>query len=184
MQYRLYPFPKCFCFLPYSIFKYRIARVRKVSNPALRTSFHAYRSKLLQQGRDATVKRAFHSTLSTVTHKGETDTGWFGSGLYFSAYPDYTFCYNNKPPRPLQEGDKGSVILFDVCLGKIKKLTGLNMGGTLTPGYNSPMSPKGCEWVISDQNQCSPRFILDFVVERLPLKKKLSGKIWEDGEAI
>ncbi|RUS13029.1 hypothetical protein BC938DRAFT_478189 [Jimgerdemannia flammicorona] len=172
--------------------KYVITRIRTITNPTVEANFQAFRSNLVRQGRPGNVVQAYHSTLPknvesisksnlSMSAAGKTDSGWFGAGLYFSAYPDYTFTYNFKPCRKVQPGDRGSVFVFDVCLGNKKQLEGLKNGSSLTPGYDSHESPMGCEWVIFNENQCVPRFIIDFTVEDLPLKGKLGGKFYEDG---
>ncbi|KAJ3075877.1 Elongation factor 1-beta [Podochytrium sp. JEL0797] len=142
--------------------------IKSVRNPTLQVKFDKHRTKL---GCDVTA--AFHGTKSNnvtsicqrgflMERKGATDSGFFGSGLYFSPYSDYTFAYSHMGrTRPIRAGEEGTVILCDILLGKVFK-TELDLGGGLMSGYDCHVSPRGCEWILFHSDQVVPRFVIKF----------------------
>lgn len=173
---------------------FRVLRVRKVRNHALKQKFEAKWKALKAKGRqgsELSEEWAFHSTKPTniegicqqnvlMKKAGSTDSGYFGAGLYFSRHPDYTFIYGNQMKPPIA-GDRGTVLLFKVLLGRSKQLHNLQMGASLESGYDSHVSPKGFEWVLFDSDQCLPCYVIDWKAEK-PIKAQLKGEQWETGK--
>jgi thiol-disulfide isomerase/thioredoxin len=163
----------------YSNMRFIVTNVQKVVNHKLTQRFQAKLAQWQHSGKYSWQQmqpvKAFHCThpsnISSIASnnvsmakKGKTDAGYFGSGLYFSGFPDYTFKYNanGKGFDNWSIGDKGVTIMFDVLLGKPCKLSGLALGADKTPGYDSHESPLGYEWVLFDPDQCLPLYVVHF----------------------
>ena len=82
-----------------------------------------------------------------------TDTGWYGKGVYFSEYPDYSMGY-------IQGAQK--LLLCQVLPGKVYKCTKLIHGAALTKGNDSHTSPDGKELVIFNSHHILPSYIVHY----------------------
>ncbi|KAJ3111322.1 hypothetical protein HK100_002724 [Physocladia obscura] len=156
----------------YPNISFKVTAVYKVTNKTLSDAFNVKKATL-QCGH----VEAFHGTKSanvkpictnnvSISKFGQTDQGYFGKGFYFSKYADYTFAYaHNNAARPIKVGEKGTVIMFHVLLGKQFQVQDLKMGTSCEPGYDSHVSPKGCEWILFDSTQCLPVYVFEFIGE-------------------
>ena len=101
-------------------------------------------------------------------------------GIYFSKHPDYTFCYGVAGAGVAfwKPGQTGTIIVFEVVLGKQKKLEKKSMGGGQEPGFDCHISPLGMEVVIFHGAACLPKYLLSF--SSLAAKASaLNGQMWE-----
>ncbi|KAI9350082.1 hypothetical protein BDR26DRAFT_891409 [Obelidium mucronatum] len=168
----------------YPDLKFKVLAVYKVTNKTLSDRFEAKRAAL-----KCNPVEAFHATKSgnvqsicsnnvSMGKIGQTDKGYFGAGLYFSQYADYTFAYaHDSTARPIKAGEKGTVIMFNVLLGKTYRVQNLTLGASKMAGYDSHVSPKECEWIIFDNTQCVPVYVFEFEAE-VSVKAKVGGA-WE-----
>ncbi|KAI9330819.1 hypothetical protein BDR26DRAFT_690466 [Obelidium mucronatum] len=102
------------------------------------------------------------------------------AGLYFSHYADYTFAYaHDSTARPIKAGEKGTVIMFNVLLGRTYRVQNLALVASKVDGYDSIVSPNECEWIIFDNSQCLPVYVFEFEAEH-SVKPKVGGA-WEEG---
>ncbi|KAJ3379961.1 hypothetical protein HDU84_006265 [Entophlyctis sp. JEL0112] len=153
----------------YPDINFRITAVYKVTNPELSRTFQEKQKQL-----GCPVVEAFHGTKAanvkdictknvSMAKAGSTDAGYFGKGLYFSKYADYTFAYAHAGvAENIKPGQPGTVIMFQILLGRQMRVASLTMGADRTAGYDSHVSPKGCEWVIFDNSQCLPVYVFEF----------------------
>lgn len=84
-------------------------------------------------------------------HKHATDTGWYGKGVYFSEFPNYSMGY-------IKGGQK--LLLCQVLPGKVYKCPGLIHGQALQGGHDCHMSPCGKELVIFKKEHILPSYIV------------------------
>eukprot|EP01116_Phalansterium_solitarium_P023608 TRINITY_DN836_c0_g2_i2.p1 TRINITY_DN836_c0_g2~~TRINITY_DN836_c0_g2_i2.p1 ORF type:complete len:440 (-),score=152.75 TRINITY_DN836_c0_g2_i2:1070-2389(-) len=83
------------------------------------------------------------------------DDGYFGKGVYFTAFSDYAAWYS-------AERSSDQVLLSKLLVGKQFSCNQRMDGKPLQPGYDSHRSPKGNEFVIFSKEQILPRYIITF----------------------
>ncbi|XP_062589325.1 uncharacterized protein LOC134250975 [Saccostrea cucullata] len=149
---------------------YTIKKVEYVVNPELRTKFkHAKDELKKQRGEDLSYPvLAFHGTkvenITKICETGfrvpgdkgfqhRTDTGWYGKGVYFSEYPDYSMGY-------IQGAEK--LLLCQVLPGKVFHCKKLIHGAALTKGHDSHTSPDKKELVIFNPGHILPSYIVHY----------------------
>ncbi|XP_045169852.2 uncharacterized protein LOC123532470 [Mercenaria mercenaria] len=84
-------------------------------------------------------------------HKHRADTGWYGKGVYFSEYPNYSMGYISGATK---------FLLCQVLPGKVYNCTKLIHGAALQSGYDSHMSPCKKELVIFNKYHILPSYIV------------------------
>ena len=83
------------------------------------------------------------------------DSGYFGSGVYFSDFSDYAMYYSDT-----RESDQ--ILLCQILPGRAFKCHKRMDGQQNVPGYDSHISPHGNEIVIFNPDACLPRYIIRF----------------------
>ncbi|XP_046570910.1 protein mono-ADP-ribosyltransferase PARP14-like [Haliotis rubra] len=149
---------------------YCVTKVDYVVNPALIKKFRAAQVAMkAKRGPDkAEPVLAFHGTNVAYIEKiceggfkkpgdpgfvAKTDTGYYGSGVYFSEYPEYSMGYIAGAQK---------ILLSQVILGEVFHCTALMNGAALKPGYDSHTSPDGKELIIFDTACILPCFIVHY----------------------
>eukprot|EP00026_Physarum_polycephalum_P002052 Phypoly_transcript_02056.p1 GENE.Phypoly_transcript_02056~~Phypoly_transcript_02056.p1 ORF type:complete len:782 (-),score=205.77 Phypoly_transcript_02056:108-2453(-) len=144
----------------------KVALVEYIVNPDLHAKFEAKRKEFEKLGYGKPLL-AFHGTAEKninlicktnfcVPGKGvahATDSGWYGKGIYFSEYPDYSMGYIKDCTR---------LLLSKVLLGNPFQCKGLITGQPLMKGYDSHISPCGKELVIFSPDQILPIYIVHY----------------------
>eukprot|EP01133_Synstelium_polycarpum_P007375 gene7375-8594_t len=148
---------------------YKVSKVEYVVNPKLIKDF----AKKKQQYEDLKYDDCspvfgFHGTsakninsictnnFSVPGNNGvghATDSGWYGKGIYFSEYPEYSIGYIS---------DCSKLLLCKVLLGKSYKCSGLITGQPCKTGYTSHISPDEKELVIFSPEQILPLYIVHY----------------------
>ncbi|KAK5581268.1 hypothetical protein RB653_001299 [Dictyostelium firmibasis] len=85
--------------------------------------------------------------------KHATDSGWYGKGIYFSEFTDYSIGYIK---------DCTKILLCKVLLGKAYKCSALIHGKPCATGYTSHLSPDEKELVIFHPDQILPVYIVHY----------------------
>lgn len=151
---------------------HRISRVEYVVTPFLVKRFKAAREKLKKErGEDMSYPvLAFHGTnesnITPICETGfkvpgesgfhhNTDTGWYGSGVYFSEYPAYSIGYIHGASK---------LLLCQVLPGKVFECKTVNHGAKLTKGYDSHMSPCKKELVIFNSHHILPCYVVHYTL--------------------
>ncbi|KAJ3115932.1 Elongation factor 1-beta [Phlyctochytrium bullatum] len=158
--------------------KFEIIKIEVVRNRRLETAFVAKQKQLKKSGRPDEAHFAFHATPSANVvsictknldpeKRGNTDSGFFGEGFYFSTYADYCarYIYKGGHKGDLKKGDRGKIIMFEILPGKTYKLsneTGRSLGMKRQEGHDSHISPKKAEWVLFHPSQFLPRAVIEF----------------------
>ncbi|KAJ3115937.1 Elongation factor 1-beta [Phlyctochytrium bullatum] len=169
-----------------------VGRTWKVlHDPAMVKAFRDKQESLRRAGRPCEETLLFHGTPSdnverickenlSMKKKGANDKGWFGSGLYFSDACDYTMAYTNKPATPIGPNHRGKIVMFKVLLGKKHHLKNNEnvVGKGRKTGYDSHVSPKNCEYIIFDNAQCLPVYVVEFT-SKAALHSTLQNPHWE-----
>jgi len=148
---------------------YKVVKVEYVVNPKLLTLFNKKKEEFEKlKYPDCNPVFGFHGTESKniapictnnfsvpgsngVAHK--TDSGWYGKGIYFSEYPEYSIGYIS---------DCSKILLCKVLLGKSYKCNGLIMGQKCQTGYTSHLSPDEKELVIFHPDQILPCYVVHY----------------------
>ncbi|KAM9967611.1 hypothetical protein ACTFIW_001695 [Dictyostelium discoideum] len=148
----------------------KVTKVEYICNPTLTKKFNAkmeeYKSKKYEHS-DPVF--GFHGTAakniipictnnfsvpgggSGVKHA--TDSGWYGKGIYFSEFTDYSIGYIK---------DCTKILLCKVLLGKAYKCSTLIHGKPCVTGYTSHLSPDEKELVIFHPDQILPVYIVHY----------------------
>jgi len=147
---------------------YKLVSVRYVCNPRLASQFERRKKEYDRRFGPSkhTKLLAFHGTkkenVDQIISEGfklekvgsTTDPGYFGKGLYFSEFASTSvgYCYG---------GDQ--LLLCRVLLGRPYKLSTVQMGRGLEPGYTSHMTDaQGTEVVIFREDCVLPNYVLTF----------------------
>jgi len=160
--------------------KFTPTRIQRVHNPPLADAFNAARMQLQARRRPDNVEVAFHGTNPRnlpailrsnlqLRHRGSTDSGWFGRGIYLSRHADYVLAYytsGQDSVAPVKAGDEGQLLMFDVLPGLPYRLRGTVTGCDLKAGYDSHVSPTEFEIVLFDSSRLVPRYLIDYRVTR------------------
>ncbi|XP_070565989.1 uncharacterized protein [Ptychodera flava] len=146
----------------------RIEKVDYVVSPGLVKRFRKARENLeRKRGVDKSYPvLAFHGTaddnIDSIVREGfkvpgedgfqhATDTGFYGSGVYFSEYPNYAMGYIKGGKR---------LLLCLVLLGKAYKCEKLIRGASRMKGYDSHTSPDVKELIIFNSHHILPCYIV------------------------
>ncbi|EFA86677.1 PARP domain-containing protein [Heterostelium album PN500] len=98
-----------------------------------------------------------------------TDSGWYGKGIYFSEYPEYSIGYIS---------DCSKLLLCKVLLGKSYKCSGLITGQPCKTGYTSHLSPDEKELVIFSPDQILPCYIVHYADDEDNSYKNSTTDYW------
>lgn len=158
---------------------FTVDAVGVVANARLRARYAALRAEYAAQGKDG-EQWGFHGTgaaaVAAIVRTGflapgeiraanrgrarrskirVLDSGFFGSGIYFSDYSDYAMFYSDT---------RGSneILLCQLLPGRAYRCTARMDGRSNMPGYDSHISPGGNEIVIFNPAACLPRYIIRF----------------------
>eukprot|EP01132_Coremiostelium_polycephalum_P005972 gene5972-7439_t len=148
---------------------YKVTCVEYVVNPKLVNAFQKKKEEFEKLGYpDCSPVFGFHGTSAKNINlicannfvvpgnagvKHATDSGWYGKGIYFSEYPEYSIDY-------IQDCSK--LLLCKVILGKSYKCSGLITGQPCQKGYTSHLSPDEKEIVIFHPDQILPCYIVHY----------------------
>ena len=91
--------------------------------------------------------------LGQAGFKHTTDTGWYGKGVYFSEYPEYSMDY-------IQGAEK--LLLCQVLPGKVFHCKKLIHGAALSKGHDSHTSPDKKELVIFNSHHILPCYVVHY----------------------
>ncbi len=158
--------------------------VRPVVNAALRAKFVARRERMAAMGRSK-IHLAFHGTkvrhLPSIESGGlkvpgnngngvnhESDSGWWGKGIYSSYDPGYAAGY----------AEAGKLIVIAVLLGRPYRITERRDGGSCEPGFDSHIAEDGREYVCFHDDQVLPLFVIDTHAKPPSLVKPPPKKPW------
>ncbi|XP_071112947.1 protein mono-ADP-ribosyltransferase PARP14-like isoform X2 [Haliotis cracherodii] len=150
--------------------KYCVTKVDYVVNPPLIKKFRtAHAAMKAKRGPDkAEPVLAFHGTNEATIGKiceggfkkpgdpgfaAKTDAGYYGSGVYFSEYPEYSMGYIAGAQK---------ILLSQVILGEVFHCKGLMNGAPLQSGYDCHTSPDGKELIIFDTACILPCYIVHY----------------------
>lgn len=158
---------------------FTVAAVGVVANARLRARYAALRAEYAAAGKDG-EQWGFHGTstaaVAAIVRTGflapgeiqaanrrrskksrirVLDSGYFGSGIYFSDYSDYAMFYSDT--RASNE-----ILLCQLLPGRAFRCTARMDGRSNMPGYDSHISPGGNEIVIFNPAACLPRYIIRF----------------------
>jgi hypothetical protein len=132
--------------------------------------FMVKRAMLLARGHPARIDTAYHGTkpdriqscidhgllvpgslipgtTRTVSHA--TDTGYFGCGIYVTPHRNYAEGYAHG----------GSIFVCLVLRGKSTQVD-YQLGCKLTTGFDSHVNPGGCEWILFEDRQVLPIYLI------------------------
>ncbi|KAF2074720.1 hypothetical protein CYY_003952 [Polysphondylium violaceum] len=148
---------------------YKVTKVEYVVNPKLLKLFNKKKEEFEKlKYSDCNPVFGFHGTDSkniapictnnfsvpgTNGVKNKTDSGWYGAGIYFSEYPEYSIGYIS---------DCNKILLCKVLLGKSFKCNGLIVGQKCQSGYTSHLSPDEKELVIFHPDQILPCYVVHY----------------------
>jgi len=79
--------------------------------------------------------------------------GFYGDGIYLS--PMYTYS------RGYMRGGRKGLFLCSVLLGRSRRLTDSVLGQPVTLGYDSHIDPSGNEYVLFDEGQVLPCYLIE-----------------------
>lgn len=158
---------------------FTVDAVGVVANARLRARYAALRAEYAAAGKDG-EQWGFHGTsaaaVAAIVRTGflapgeikaanrarskksrirVLDSGYFGSGIYFSDYSDYAMFYSDT--RASNE-----ILLCQLLPGRAFRCTARMDGRSNMPGYDSHISPGGNEIVIFNPAACLPRYIIRF----------------------
>ena len=104
-----------------------------------------------------------------LSHAGETDSGWFGAGLYFSKHADYCMQYYSTGAfQRVKAGDTGKLLRFDILPGRMHQMQSVKTGCARKEGFDSHVSPNQFEYVMFDSRHILPTHVLSFEVLQAP----------------
>lgn len=147
-------------------------RMRQILRPDLEKNFRDFWRKLAEKyplPEQKNLRRprlCFHGTKKEIVPKiVETglkvpdgtivkhtcDTGWWGKGIYVSFDPDYSGGY----------AEDGRLIVCVALLGKVYHCAERRDGGILEPGFDSHVAENGLEWVLFENSQLLPLFLVE-----------------------
>ncbi|KYQ89930.1 PARP domain-containing protein [Tieghemostelium lacteum] len=145
---------------------YKVKKVEYIVNPKLMKAFYAKKKEYEKLNYpDTKPVFGFHGTSSKnilnicktnflISKVGSTtDAGWYGKGIYFSEYPEYSIGYIS---------DCSKIMLCKVLLGKSYKCDGLITGKPCQTGYTSHLSPDEMELVIFHPDQILPCYVIHY----------------------
>uniref|UniRef100_A0A8B8BMY6 Poly [ADP-ribose] polymerase n=1 Tax=Crassostrea virginica TaxID=6565 RepID=A0A8B8BMY6_CRAVI len=149
---------------------YTIKKVEYVVNPDLIAKFKQSKEDLKKErGEELSYPvLAFHGTevknISKICDTGfrvpgragfkhATDTGWYGKGVYFSEYPEYSMHY-------IRGAEK--LLLCQVLPGKVFHCKKLIHGAALSKGHDSHISPDKKELVIFNSHHILPCYVVHY----------------------
>ncbi|GAM17278.1 hypothetical protein SAMD00019534_004530 [Acytostelium subglobosum LB1] len=151
---------------------YKVSKVEYIVNPKLLKNFDKKKEEFVKANYpDCHPVFGFHGTaskniLSICSNnfsvpgsngvKHATDSGWYGKGIYFSEFPEYSIGYIS---------DCSKILLCKVLLGKSYKCSGLITGQPCQTGYTSHLSPDEKELVIFHPDQILPAYIVHYTNE-------------------
>jgi len=117
---------------------------------------------------DVAPKLGWHGTkeqyIDSITKKGlivpgkdgvthSCDTGWWGKGIYIAPVHTYSIGY-------MYGGTKG-LFLCSILMGKSVNITDRIDGQPCKPGYDSHIAQNGQEWVLFDEAQVLPCYLIE-----------------------
>lgn len=157
-----------------------VNKVQYIVNPPLVKQFNQTREKFKksrgdQESRpilvfhgtqDANIKPIVENNFKVPGQQGfqhRTDTGYYGRGVYFSEYPKYSMSYIQGTQQ---------LLMSQILPGKVYRCTGKIQGSALQTGYDSHLSPDGNEWVIFDNKQILPFYIVHYTTGAFTYGKK------------
>uniref|UniRef100_A0A8B8BUY0 Poly [ADP-ribose] polymerase n=1 Tax=Crassostrea virginica TaxID=6565 RepID=A0A8B8BUY0_CRAVI len=149
---------------------YTIKKVEYVVNPDLMAKFKQSKEDLKKErGEELSYPvLAFHGTevknISKICDTGfrvpgqagfkhTTDTGWYGKGVYFSEYPEYSMDYIDGAEK---------LLLCQVLPGKVFHCKKLIHGAALSKGHDSHTSPDKKELVIFNSHHILPCYVVHY----------------------
>jgi len=164
----------------YAGLKFSVTKVISVRNQLLREQFGRSMSYFYAQGYPAGIKSVYHGThprnLASIVKNNlkldpsqSIDSGYFGRGMYFSQYPDYTMMYRTSGElRCVRAGDNIKLLRFDILPGRTQTLVSVNLGADRTLYKDSHISPTGFEHVMFDSRHFNPTHIIHVSVRNAP----------------
>lgn len=167
----------------YAHLAFDITQIHRVENAKLRSQFHQTTIDMYEKGQHSKsepVRTVYHGTRPrnidsivrenlSMEKKGQTDSGWFGAGMYFSRYADYCMQYYTTGQwKRVEAGDRGRLLQFDIMPGRQYQVDHARMMIARRDGFDSHVSPTGFEYVMFDARHIRPRYVIDFEVRQAP----------------
>jgi len=168
----------------YAALRFHVTGLWRIVNPRLQLQLIQSQTEMqqLQRHSGTPVLRAYHGTAHariprivqenfSMSARGQTDQGWFGSGLCFSQHADYVMFYytvGQERVRPVTAGERGRLLQVDILPGRTHRMEKAEVGAACHPGYDSHVSPNAFVHVVFDPRHVLPRYIIDFEVRAAP----------------
>lgn len=167
----------------YARLTFRITQIHRVENARLTSQFHQSMIDMYERGYHSTkepIRTVYHGTRPenidsivrenlAMDKKGQTDSGCFGAGMYFSRYADYCMQYHTTGQwKRVEAGDRGRLLQFDILPGRQYEVDHARMVIARRDGFDSHVSPNEFEYVLFDARHILPRYVIDFEVGEAP----------------
>jgi hypothetical protein len=186
-------FHESFAHMPdYHGLKFTVNAVHSVHNPNLVALFVKAKDEMQKNGIAVVEQIVWHGTHPdniasivssnlSMSKKGKLDPGWFGAGLYFSPFADYSFMYSTVGEfRRVKAGDRGRLLRFVVLPGRVHHLKDLALGQPQHPNYDSNLTPNKFELILFNNHRILPTHVLDFSVSQ-GVGQKFEGSVEQKG---
>lgn len=159
---------------------FTVNKVQYVVNPPLVKHFHkaiddmkkhrggkmSYPILAFHGTQEANIKSIVENNFKVPGQQGfahRTDTGFYGRGVYFSEYPNYSMGYISGATQ---------LLLCQVLPGNVYVCPSVVQGASLQQGYDSHMSPDKKELVIFNSHHILPFYIVHYTTGAFAYQQK------------
>ncbi|CAC5391546.1 unnamed protein product [Mytilus coruscus] len=159
---------------------FTVNKVQYVVNPLLVKHFHkaiddmkkhrggkmSYPILAFHGTQEANIKSIVENNFKVPGQQGfahRTDTGFYGRGVYFSEYPNYSMGYISGATQ---------LLLCQVLPGNVYVCPSVVQGASLQQGYDSHMSPDKKELVIFNSHHILPFYIVHYTTGAFAYQQK------------